>query len=248
MLGAATNLSRCCEVSVTSTAQRIPCACSSISLTSVSRISGSGAPFAIRSSTRRWLSRSAARVCCSAAYFVILLKSLASPDARAREEQQCHLPAAPRPGHQRQRRRWNHHNHLPLWCECTSVAQPPQLSQERCGLSRSGLLQYLEQSTSGAVCSSSTLVNERPSKIGSAEPARVPSIIWPSRYGVAAAQTSGGALVSNASYFGTCAPMHTEQVADSSLCYLQHGSAKVLHGVALSQGAALGIKMSIPKR
>src|SRR5258706_329436 len=45
MLGAAAKLSRCPCESASSTAQRIPCACSSISLTRVSRISPSGAPF-----------------------------------------------------------------------------------------------------------------------------------------------------------------------------------------------------------
>src|SRR5882762_8095372 len=151
MLGAAAKLSRCPCVSASSTAQRIPSACSSISLTSVSRISRNGAPFAIRSSTRRWLSRSAARVRRSVATVVILevlykcVATLAtrterkaerpftisssgrwfsSPDARTREEQRSHLLCPPRrfPVTRVGGDDGAHHHDLQLPCECVGVA------------------------------------------------------------------------------------------------------------------------------
>src|SRR5882762_511598 len=56
--------------------------CSSISLTSVSRISGSGAPLAVLSSTRRWQSRSAARARCSVAASKVMLDVLSGSCGR----------------------------------------------------------------------------------------------------------------------------------------------------------------------
>src|SRR6267378_7324325 len=158
MLGAAAKLSRCPCVSASSTAQRIPSACSSISLTSVSRISRNGAPFAIRSSTRRWLSRSAARVRRSVATVVILevlykcVATLAtrterkadrpftisssgrwfsSPDARTREEQRSHLLCPPRrfPVTRVGGDDGAHHHDLQLPCECVGVAHSRIRSQ-----------------------------------------------------------------------------------------------------------------------
>src|SRR4029077_21116721 len=72
MLGAATKLNDCRAESASSTAQRIPSACSSISRISVLKVSASGAPLAIRSSTRRLLSNMAARIVFSMVRLVIL--------------------------------------------------------------------------------------------------------------------------------------------------------------------------------